>query len=53
MLDAIAEKGRDPYPRKVRFTTWTLRYNRMKWVTIDALDKHWERARVDAEVAGD
>ena len=37
MLDAIAERGRDPYPRKVRFTTWTLAYNRMKWVTVDAL----------------
>lgn len=53
MLDAIAERGRDPYPRKVRFTTWTLAYNRMKWVTIDALAQHWERARVDAEIASD
>jgi hypothetical protein len=23
----------------------------MKWVTVDALDKHWERARLDAEAA--
>ncbi|HLK69870.1 MAG TPA: prolyl oligopeptidase family serine peptidase [Bryobacteraceae bacterium] len=53
MLDAIAEAGRDPYPRKVRFTTWTLAYNRMKWVTVDALDKHWERARLNASIAGD
>src|SRR5262249_32138602 len=42
-----------PYPRKIRFTTWTLAYNQMKWVTVDALDKHWERARLDAEMAGD
>ena len=41
IVDALAERGRDPYPRKVRFTTWTLQYNRMKWVTIDALDQHW------------
>ena len=53
MLDAIAARGRDPYPRKVRFTTWTLAYNQMKWVTVDALGKHWERARLDAEIAGD
>jgi dienelactone hydrolase len=53
ILDAHAEKGRDPYPRKIRFTTWTLAYNKMKWVTIDALDEHWERARLDAEVVGD
>jgi dienelactone hydrolase len=52
-LDAIAEKGRDPHPRRVRFTTWTLRYNQMKWVTIDALGKHWERARLNAEIEGD
>ena len=52
MIDAIAERGRDPYPRKVRFTTWTLAYNQMKWVTVDALGKHWERARLDAEIAG-
>ncbi|MSV29242.1 MAG: hypothetical protein EXQ52_10975, partial [Bryobacterales bacterium] len=49
-LDAIAERGRDPYPRKIRFTTFTLAYNKMKWVTVDALDKHWERARLDAEI---
>jgi hypothetical protein len=52
MLDAIAERGRDPYPRRVRFTTWTLAYNRMKWVTVDGLERHWERSRVDAEITG-
>ena len=52
-IDAIADRGRDPYPRKVRFTTWTLAYNQMKWVTVDALGKHWERARVDAEIVSD
>lgn len=51
ILDAIAERGRDPYPRKIRFTTWTLAYNQMKWVTIDAMGKHWERARLNAEFA--
>jgi len=53
MLDDIAGRGRDPYPRKVKFTTWTLAYNRMKWVTIDSLSKHWERSRLDAEITGD
>ena len=37
ILDTVAERGRDAYPRKVSFTTWTLAYNRMKWVAIDAL----------------
>jgi len=52
-LDAIAERGRDPYPRKIRFTTWTLAYNQMKWVVIDSLGQHWERARLNAEIEGD
>lgn len=49
-VDAIADQGRDPWPREIKFTTWTLRYNRMNWITIDGLEKHWERARVDAAV---
>ncbi|MBM4156260.1 MAG: hypothetical protein FJ221_14715 [Lentisphaerae bacterium] len=49
-VDAAAAKGRDPMPPKVRFTTFTLRYNRMAWVVVDALERHWERARVDAEL---
>ncbi len=49
-VDAAAAKGRDPMPPKVRFTTFTLRYNRMAWVVVDALEQHWERARVDAEL---
>src|SRR5260370_13056642 len=53
MLDEIAARGRDATPRKVRFTTYTLTYNKSGWVTVDALGKHWESARVDAEVTGD
>ncbi|HWE02192.1 MAG TPA: prolyl oligopeptidase family serine peptidase [Tepidisphaeraceae bacterium] len=49
-LDSIARHGRDPLPTHVKFTTWTLRYNSMDWVMIDALHHHWERARVDAEI---
>lgn len=48
-VDEFATKGRDPNPKKIRFATWTLRYNEMKWVTVDGLEKHWERARVDAD----
>jgi dienelactone hydrolase len=52
-LDAIAARGRDAYPRRVKFVTYTLRYHRMKWVEVDALERHWDRARVDVEVADD
>jgi hypothetical protein len=49
-IDRIAERGRDPVPRHIRFTTWTLRYNQMLWLTVDGLGQHWERARVDADI---
>ncbi len=49
-IDALAVRGRDPYPRSIRFVTWTLAYNRMKWLTVDGLGQHWSRARVDADI---
>ncbi len=49
-LGEILSKGRVAIPRKLRFTTHTLRYNRMNWVTLDGLEKHWDKARVDAEI---
>jgi dienelactone hydrolase len=52
-IDSIAARGRNPVPARVRFTTWTLRYNQMLWLTVDGLEQHWERARVDAEIVGD
>lgn len=51
-LDEIIAKGRNPVPMKIRFTTWTLRYNRCFWVTVDGMEREWERARVDAEIVG-
>ena len=52
-MDAIVARGGDPYPRHVKFTTFTLAYNRMKWVIVDSLGQHWERALVDAEIKGE
>lgn len=49
-IDRIVERGRDPVPPRVRFTTWTLRYNQSFWVTVDGLDHHWQQARVDASL---
>jgi pimeloyl-ACP methyl ester carboxylesterase len=52
-LDQIAAKGRQRVPAEIRFTTWTLRYNRMFWITVDALGETWARARVQAKVDGE
>ena len=40
-VDAAVAAGRDAIPARIRFTTWTLRYNRMKWIRVDGLEKHW------------
>ena len=52
-IDAIAKRGRVTSPRRVRFTTWTLRYPQMHWVHVEGLEEHWEQARVDAEIIAD
>ena len=49
-IDSIAERGRDPLPKQVRFTTWTLRYNNCAWLRVDGLDQHWVQARVNADI---
>ncbi len=48
-LASIADRGRVRTPRTVRLTTWTLKYNRMNWVTIDEMTEHWKRAEIEAE----
>ena len=49
-IDTIAERGRDPLPKQIHFTTWTLRYNSCDWIRVDRMEKHWSQARVSAEI---
>src|SRR6266566_5399820 len=35
-------------PDRIRFVTYTTRYNRNYWITVDGLEKHYERGEVDA-----
>ena len=51
-LSSLAEAGRKRIPVEVRFGTYTLKYNRMNWVAIDALGEHWEKAEVHARLTG-
>ena len=50
-MDSIAELGRDHYPTAVHLVTYTLKYNRMSWVTIEGISEHWERSAVEAVAA--
>lgn len=47
-IDRIMEIGRDPVPRAVTLTTFTLQYPRMFWVQAEGLERHWERATIQA-----
>jgi Prolyl oligopeptidase family len=49
LIDGFNEKGRNPYPDKIRLVTYSLRYNKMHWLEIDGLEQHWERAEVIGE----
>jgi dienelactone hydrolase len=49
-INRLAARGRPRVPPEVRFRTYTLRYDRSYWVRIDALGKHWEQAKVEADL---
>jgi hypothetical protein len=51
-FDALMARGKENVPRQVRLTTFTLRYHEQAWVTVDEMVKHWQRARVSAELEG-
>ncbi len=46
-------KGREAYPKHVRFVTYTTKYGVCDWVWIVGLDKHYEKAVVDASKTED
>lgn len=49
-VDAFVAKGNDLAVKSIKFTTWTLKYNTVKWLTVDAMGKEWERARANADL---
>jgi hypothetical protein len=51
-MNSLAVNGREPLPRSVALVTYSLKYNRMNWVTIDALGEHWAKAEVRGRIAG-
>ncbi|MFM2095582.1 MAG: hypothetical protein RIS70_2706, partial [Planctomycetota bacterium] len=52
-MASLAERGRQRFPQRIDFVTYTLKYNRMHWLTVDGLQQHWgEPARVTAQLLG-
>ncbi|HTI52121.1 MAG TPA: hypothetical protein VL475_14260, partial [Planctomycetaceae bacterium] len=51
-VDEAAARGIET-PAHIRFVTYTTRFNRCFWVTVEEMEKHYERAEVDAVRASD
>ena len=52
-LAAFADRGVDRAPRRVRFVTWSLKYNECHWLRVLGLGEHYARAELDATVGED
>jgi hypothetical protein len=48
--DERAVKGLDLNPKRIKFVTYTLKYNQAPWLAVEAMQEHYRPARVDAEV---
>ena len=48
-LDKHVIPGRVAAPEKIRFVTYTTRYGECDWITVEGLERHYERAEVDAD----
>lgn len=48
-LASLAKNGRHTTPERLEFVTYTLKYHRLHWLSVDELTRHWEQARVKAE----
>ena len=49
-MRTLARAGREWQPLDVDLTTYTLRYNRMHWLTVDGLEEHWTHSHVTASL---
>jgi hypothetical protein len=45
--EAVAKH--DGFPKKLHFTTYALVYPTMGWITVNGMEKEWERADIDAD----
>lgn len=52
-IGEYAAKGQEPFPKHIRFVTWSLKYSRCHWLQVLALGEHYARAELDAKVKPD
>jgi len=49
-MNSLARRGRVSIPQEIRFVTYSLKYNRMHWLTVTQIKEHWTQARVAARL---
>lgn len=47
-MASLARVGRKRTPNSIDFTTYTLKYNQLKWLRITGLKEHWRKSKVVA-----
>ena len=50
-LNRAVAQGRAEHPAKIHFITYTPRYDGSPWIKVEALERQYERAEVDADAA--
>ena len=48
-----AARGIDHVPRKLRFVTWSLKYNRCHWLELLRLREHYRRSEISGRILDD
>jgi len=52
-IKEFADKGLEPFPKHIRFVTWTTKYDRCHWLRVERLKEHYVRAELEASIAED
>jgi hypothetical protein len=52
-IAGFSGRGIDHVPRKLRFVTWTLKYNRCHWLEMLGLREHYRRSEISARILDD
>lgn len=51
--DEHAQKGINVFPKRTRLVTYTVKYGKGAWLSVEQLGEHYKKAEVDAEILGD
>jgi hypothetical protein len=49
-IDSIVANRPSGMPSVLSFTTYTLRYNRCGWISVEGMGNHWQKANVKATI---